>query len=85
MRDSKIVVFPHSQHTVWKNDKFSLTEKNFRETNSLVISLVKLLLSRNFVQKSVRENFRNFHTVYSALSGKMKNLHTPEYEPSLKN
>ena len=35
----------------------SLTEKIFREINSLV----KPLVSRNFCQKSVRENFRNFH------------------------
>ena len=42
---------------------FSLTEKKIREINSLAIFLVKTLLSRNFCQKSVRENFRNFHTV----------------------
>ena len=46
-----------SQLTVWKNEKFSLTEKKFRQINYLVISLVKPLLSRNFCQKSVRENF----------------------------
>ena len=51
-------------HTVvWKNEKFSLTEKTFRQINYLVISLVKPLLSRNFCEKSVRENFCNFHTV----------------------
>ena len=53
--------------TVWKNEKFSLTKKIFRQINSLVISLVKLLLSQNFCQKCVRVNFRNFHTVYSTL------------------
>ena len=47
--------------TVWKNEKFSLTEKIFRENNSLATSLVKTLLSRIFFQKSVRDNFRNFH------------------------
>ena len=52
--------------TVWKNAKFSLTEKIFREINSLVTSLVILLISRNFCQKSMRENFRNFHTVHTA-------------------
>ena len=31
--------------TVWKNEKFSLTEKIFREIDSLVTSLVHLLLS----------------------------------------
>ena len=49
--------------TVWKNVKTRnslLQKKKFREINSLVIS-------RNFCQKSVRENFRNFHTVNSAL------------------
>ena len=50
--------------TVWKNEKFSLTEEKFRQINCLVISLVKPLLSRNFCEKSVRENFCNFHTVF---------------------
>ena len=49
--------------TAWKNEKFSLTEKIFREINSLVTFLVKMLLSRNFCQKCVRVNFRYFHTV----------------------
>ena len=40
----------------------SLTEKIFREINSLVTYLVKMLISRNFCQKSIREIFRNFHT-----------------------
>ena len=35
----------------------------FRQINSLVTYLVKPLLSRNFWQKCVRENSRNFHTV----------------------
>ena len=37
--------------------------KKFRQINSLVFTLVKTLLSRNFCQKSVTVNFRNFHTV----------------------
>ena len=37
--------------TVWKNAKFSLTKRIFREINSLVTSLVKPLISRNFCQK----------------------------------
>ena len=48
---------------MWKNEKFFLTKKIFRQINSLVTYLVKLLLSRNFYQNCVRENFRNFHTV----------------------
>ena len=49
--------------TLWKNQNFTLTEKIFRQINYLVISLVNALVSRNFCQKCVRENFRNFHTV----------------------
>ena len=37
--------------TVWKDEKFSLTEKKFRQNNSLVTSLVKPLISRNFCEK----------------------------------
>ena len=47
--------------TVWKNEKFSLTKKKFRQINYLVISLVKPLLSRNFCQKCVRVNFWNMY------------------------
>jgi len=46
--------FFHSVHctcTVWKNEKFSLTKKIFRQNNFLVISLVRLLLSRNICEK----------------------------------
>ena len=49
--------------TVWKNEKFTLTKIIFRQINSLVIYLVNALVSRNFCQKSVRVNFRNFHSV----------------------
>ena len=48
---------------MWKNEKFYLTKKIFRQINSLVTYLVKPLLSRNFCQKCVRENVRNFLTV----------------------
>ena len=48
---------------LWKNEKFTLTEKKFRQINYLVTLLVKPLLSRNFCQKWVRVNFCNFHTV----------------------
>ena len=48
---------------MWKNKKFSLTEKIFREINYSLTPLVKTLVSRNFSQKCVRENSRNFHTV----------------------
>ena len=49
--------------TVWKNQEFSLTLRIFRQIISLVISLVKTFLSRNFFQKCVRVNFRNYHSV----------------------
>ena len=51
------------QCSVRKNQKSTLTEKIFRQINYLVISIVKPLLSRNFCEKSVRENFYNFHIV----------------------
>ena len=41
-------------------DKFSLTEKIFLELNPFLTSLVKPLLSRNFCQKRLRQNFCNF-------------------------
>ena len=50
-------------HTLWKKHKISLTQNIFREINSLVTSLIKTLLSRNFCQKTLRVNFGNFHTV----------------------
>ena len=62
--ERKFPVFPRCvQHTVWKDEKFSLTKKIFRQINSLLISLVKALLSRNFCQKCVRLNCSDFHTV----------------------
>ena len=36
---------------VWKNEKFTLKQKIFRQINSLVISLEKTLLSRNISKK----------------------------------
>ena len=57
-------LFTWCRLTLWKNEKFTLTEIIFRQINSLVIYLVNALLSRNFCQKSVRVNFRNFHTVH---------------------
>ena len=44
-------------------------KKKFRQIISLVFSLViKMFLSRNFCQKSVTVNFRNFHTVLFRVS-----------------
>ena len=61
--------------TVWKNKKFPLTKKVFREINSLVTSIDKTLLSRNFCQKSVRENYNNFHTVYLTNNTTVETFH----------
>ena len=44
--------------------------KKFRQINYLVISFVKPLLSQFFCEKSVRENFCNFHTVSTTLSSR---------------
>ena len=55
--------FHYDECTVWKNEKFTLTEIFFRQINYLVILLVKSLFSRNFCQKSVRVNFRSFLSV----------------------
>ena len=49
---------------------------NILRINSLVIYLTNAFLSRNVCQKSVRLNFRNFHTVHSAV-WKLK-THTPQ-------
>ena len=38
---------------MWKNEKFSLSEKKFRQIKYLVIPLVKPLISRNFCEQSV--------------------------------
>ena len=40
-------------------------QKEFRQINYLVTSLVKMFLSRNFFQQRLRVNFQNFHTVHS--------------------
>ena len=54
------------QHTVWKNEKFSLTEKfSSNQLFSNFFSLVKPILSRNFCQKSVRVNFHYVDTLLS--------------------
>ena len=66
----EILCFFHSvcvaHWTAWKNAKFSLTEMFSREISSLVTLLVKTLISRNFCDKSVRVNFRIFHSVHCA-------------------
>ena len=53
-----------------KNKDFSLTKKIFRKINSL-----RTLISRNFCQKSVRDNFRNFHTVHSYCQRPLEEWH----------
>ena len=41
---------------LWKNKKFFLARKIIRQINSLVISLVQPLISRNFCQNSLSES-----------------------------
>ena len=58
----KIAILSQHHSAVWKNDKFTLIEKNFVKS-TCVISLLRPLFSRNFCQECVRVNFRNFYTV----------------------
>ena len=43
-----------------KNEKFTLTEKIFRQTNCLVTSLINTLLSRKFCKKKCDSKFLQF-------------------------
>ena len=61
------VNFRNLQITVWKNVKFPLTKKLFRQINSLVTYLVKPLLSRSFAKNARERESRNFHTVLCRL------------------
>ena len=70
-------------HTVLREHSVEITgilshQKKFHEINSSVTYLVKPLLSRNFCQKCVRENSRNFYTVVSAQFGKTRNSLSPK-------
>ena len=64
-----------SKCTVLKMKKITLNGKKIRKINDLLISLVKPSLSRNFCQKRVRANFRNFHTVYCGVCWFYRNFH----------
>ena len=59
---SEKLVLSFIPHCVEKREILS-HKKKIRQINSLVTYLVKPLLSRNFCQKIVRVNSRNFHTV----------------------
>ena len=51
-----------NSRTVWKNEKFTLTEKRFvKSTRYFVMIISKPLLSRNFCDKRLRAR-GNFHT-----------------------
>ena len=54
-----------------ENEKFTLSKKYFVKS-SLVNSLVKSLLSRDFSKNNIRVNFRNFHTVIMYLGGRRR-------------
>ena len=55
---------PIRKDTVWKNEKFTLIQNIiFVKSIPCASTVVKTLISRNFRQKSVRVNFRHFHTV----------------------
>ena len=59
----KLRNFSLARFTVWKNEKNYSHQKIFRQINSLVIHLVKPLISRNFCHNAW-ENSRNFHSVH---------------------
>ena len=63
--NSIFYVFYNHYNTQCGKMKDLLSPKKYfvKSTRYLVISLVKMLLSRNFYQKSVRVNFRFYHTV----------------------
>ena len=63
LTEKKEIIVLNVQCTVWKNEKFGLTEKIFRQIDSLVMFFLKALLSRNFCQKCVRLDCSNFHSV----------------------
>ena len=83
----ELIVWKFIIHTMQKNEKNPSHLKIFRQINYLVISFVKMLVSRNFCQKSARVNFckyhtalcfRNFHTVQSSniISRKLRQIKT---------
>ena len=61
---------------MWKNEKFTFTEKLSHQMSYKVSFVIKTLFSRNFCQKSVKVNFPNFHTVHSA---SVTALHLPNF------
>ena len=54
---------PIRKDTVWKNEKFTLTQKLIRQINSFGKYVRTNVAFMIFFQKSVRVNFLNFHTV----------------------
>ena len=68
-------------HTVekWKIYSHRSHQNFFRQITSLVIYLVNPLVSRNFCQKSVRVNSRNFHSVHAIPAIPQKEIMTDTY------
>ena len=61
--ERKFIVFPHyTAHCENCRNLLSPKKNIVKLTIHVEISLTKKLLSRNFCQKSVKVNFRNFHT-----------------------
>ena len=74
----KVLIFVKSKYfSIYDAEKrgIRLHQKIFRQINFLVTYLVKPLLSRNFCQKCVIENFHNFHTAKSTV----KRDHTQKF------
>ena len=69
-----IILASQDEKIGWKIDKFTITDKIFREIiQPFLTSLVKTLLRPIFCQIHVRVNFHDFHTV---LFEKSKDLFT---------
>ena len=49
--------------TVWKNEKFTVTQIFFPSNQFIVKFFSKTLIWRNFCEKTVALKFRNFHSV----------------------
>ena len=74
--------FHQSIHSAVKWKIYSQWNFFFRQINYLAISLVKVLLSRKFCQKSVRVNFCKNHTVLCTIFRFTKYLGNAKFSPN---
>ena len=60
--------------TVWKNEKFTVTQIFFPSNQFIVKFFSKTLIWRNFCEKTVALKFRNFHSVSVEITGILSHL-----------